>query len=386
MFAPRFIFLTLWLTQVLLHVVFQDAFVPFRTTTWVAIGLAVFFFSVGTFVIPQPKQVGGLLRIYDKDTTQKIFKLFVCLYPAIALFAGYEIYLQISMLAQGELSGATVRQLVVTDFTSDRILYGYFKVFYVGVGFSIFLIAFSRHLSRRQMLVVLALGLVSAIATTGRLYLLLFFAASIALLYRAKIISPRAVFYAGVIFIFLFFSLAILLSKGDEATSIEGSIYWNAQVYVMSSVSCFNDYLITNVQHMDGGALLPNPVREFFSLIGLNIPPKPVLLPFAEVPVYCNTYTILFPFFHDGGALGVSIGAFLLGVFHQGLYCKYKSSTNPVWWYFYAISLYPLIMSIFEDAYFSSPGFWLLLWFPPLCYWLISIFRHRKVPLPNIIH
>lgn len=385
MFSPRFIFSALWLTQVLLHVIFHGAFVPFTTITWVAIGLVLLFFNFGTLLVPHLGHANEHPTSRDKYTAQTLFRLFIYVYPLIAAYAGYQIYSNLSQSAYGELTGALVRQMVVTDFTTDRVLYGFFKVFYVGVGLSIFLLALSRHLSRTQMIMVLLIGVASAVATTGRLYLLLFFVASIALMYRSRVISIRFVFYAGLVFVLLFFSLAILLSKGEGDASIGDSIYWNAQVYIMSSVSCFNDYVITNAQHMDGGALLPNPVREALSLFGLPFPPKPVLLPFAEVPVYCNTYTVLFPLFHDGGFVGVCLGALFLGIFHQALYVKYKTSARPVWWYFYAISLYPLVMSIFEDAYFSSPGFWLLLWIPPLGYWVVSRCHFRKSPLPDMI-
>jgi oligosaccharide repeat unit polymerase len=153
----------------------------------------------------------------------------------------------------------------------------------------------------------------------------------------------------------------------------------------MSSASCFNDYVVSGRQEIPGGAILPNPLRELLRIFSFDIPLKPALNPFVEVPLPCNTYTILFPIFHDGSLVGVALGMLILGLFHQFLYLRFKYSQNPVWWYLYGVSLYPLVMSVFEDAYFSSPGFWLLLWIPPICYFIARKLRLIQInPLGKI--
>jgi oligosaccharide repeat unit polymerase len=78
----------------------------------------------------------------------------------------------------------------------------------------------------------------------------------------------------------------------------------------------------------------------------------------------------MFPLYHDGQLPGIIVGFFAIGLFHQFLFKWSNSSANPMAWYLYAVSLYPLCMSVFEDAYFSSPGFWVLLWIPPVLHWL----------------
>ena len=177
---------------------------------------------------------------------------------------------------------------------------------------------------------------------------------------------------AALVFVSLFFVIAVLLSKGAEGSSVMERISWNSKIYFMSSVSCFNNFVVTGIPAVAGGVLLPNPVREIFSYLGVSIPLKPALNMFAFVPMQCNTYTVLFPLFHDGSFVGVAIGMFFVGGLQKILYKRYKFTTSPTNWYLHAISIYPVVMSVFEDAYFSSPGFWVLLWIPPICYYLAS--------------
>ncbi|MBT9475503.1 O-antigen polymerase [Polaromonas sp.] len=386
MFSPRFIFLSLWGMQIALHMGFSDIFFPFAFTTWVAVITGVLFFNLGVSVanyFPGLRYSYPVLLVGGGQKVQLSNYLwtFLVIYISAGIFAVYSILSMLLGSGLEELTAPAIRQLVIDDFNGDRNLYVYFRILYLGVGFSIFFLAFSKYLSRTQIIFIFLVGLVSAVATTGRLYLLLFFVASIALLYRNKVISGRTVFLSALSFLSIFFIIALVFQKGEESDSVAGSLLWNAQVYVMSSASCFNDYVVSRSQEISGGALLPNPLRELLGYFIFDMPQKPTLNPFSEVPLPCNTYTILFPLFHDGSFIGVAAGMLILGVFHQFLYMRYKYSENPIWWYLYGVSIYPLVMSVFEDAYFSSPGFWLLLWMPPTCY-LIA----RRLHLIRVSH
>lgn len=181
----------------------------------------------------------------------------------------------------------------------------------------------------------------------------------------------------GAGFIGLFILIALVMNKGDvllayktDGTqwSVLTQVAWNIKVYTLSSLACFNHFGITDVPRIEGGVLLPNAIRSAAGLFEINIPPKPLVWPMANVPLRCNTYTVLFPLFHDGRLFGVVAGLFVLGLAHQYLYKLHLRSESPIVWYVFSLSLYPLFMSIFDDAYFSSPLFWLMLAAPPLLY------------------
>jgi hypothetical protein len=198
----------------------------------------------------------------------------------------------------------------------------------------------------------------------------LFFVAGAALFYRQGILTSRGVFATFGLFIGLFFLVAIVLQKGSPGEGLFEQLGWNTKVYALSSVACFDNYVQTGLQEIPGGALIPNAVRGLLDHLGLNVPLRPTLMPFVSVPLTCNTYTAMFPLYHDGQLPGIIVGFFAIGLFHQFLFKWSMSSAKPMAWYLYAVSLYPLCMSVFEDAYFSSPGFWVLLWIPPVLHWL----------------
>jgi oligosaccharide repeat unit polymerase len=302
----------------------------------------------------------------------------VVLYGITGVLVLAKVYLILRAQLGGAVTLPGIRQAIVFDFVGPRNIFSLLRVFFFGVGVCIYFVAHARSLSRWELLFVLMIGLLSALLTTGRLYMLMLFVAVTALLYRQRIVTLRGVLSAAVGFMALFFLVAVLLGKGTSGGGVLRQVIWNAQIYLLSSVACLDNYIQTGLQEIPGGALLPNSVRGLLHGFGVNIPLRPPLMPFVSVPMTCNTYTALFPLYHDGSLLGVLAGFFGIGLFHQLLYKWNLSSENPVAWYFYAVSLYPLCMSIFEDSYFSSPGFWILLWLPPVLYWLCQ--RAFRVP------
>ena len=367
--------------QIVLHSVWQNYFFQFSDLTYIIVGLAWVAFMTGTIMIDFLSNDGrpatscaSLQERLARDAALAQLLRFVPVFPAlyaivVGLFA-YLLYGKLNGLGVNWSNPPEIRQLVVEDFANDRDLYAYFRVFHLGVGVCIFLLTASQYLSRRMIALLMFMGLLTAIATTGRLHLMLFCLSAMAVLHQLEIITWRGLLAGAAGFFGLFFLVALLLGKGDGEglnSALEG-ILWNFQVYFMSSVACFNDFVETRNQVMDGGALLPNAVREVIGFFGIAIPPKLPLLPFSEVPLPCNTYTFLYPLFHDGGLVGVAAGALVIGGGHQYLYRKFRLTDSLAWRYIYAISTYALFMTIFEDAYFSSPGFWLILLTPPMAY------------------
>ena len=378
MFSPALIFTSLWVLQLLLHAIFHDSFVPFDMVTVCAIGVAVIFFNFGVWLKGVEPPPLGLVTHHDEAYTSalvvRFLNVFFVVYALAGGYASMHLFNELTALGIDWLDIPKIREYVIADFSGDRELYGYFRVFHIGVGFSILFVAYSKHLTKTHLALVLVVGLVSAIITTGRLFMMLYFLSATALLYSAQIVRLRGVALAGLLFVGLFFLIAIVMGKGDNdgVDSLLGSVMWNSQVYVLSSLACFNDFVITDSQRMDGGALLPNSVRELLAWGGIAIPAKPSLLPFSEVPVPCNTYTFMFPLFHDGSFLGLTAGCLLIGFIHQHMYLRFNSRNSPTWSYLYAISIYALVMSVFEDAYFSSPGFWAVLLIPPVAFHLFQ--------------
>jgi len=373
LFDPRLIFALLWLGQLCGLAVFGEVFEPFSWLTWVSIVCTIVGFTAGALVASATPALDGRLPLAQSAPDwliRKAFNWFIVLYGIAGMLATAKLYL----ILRGELGAAmsmpAVRQAIVYDFTGGRQIFGLLRIFFFGVGASIYFLANAGSLTRRQIMIIAAVGLLSAILTTGRLYMLLFFVAGAALFYRQGILTGRGVVASFGLFIGLFFLVAVVLQKGSADSGLFEQLGWNTKVYALSSVACFDNYLQTGLQEIPGGALIPNAVRGLLDHLGLNVPLRPNLMPFVSVPLTCNTYTSMFPLYHDGQLPGIIFGFFAIGLFHQFLFKWSNSSANSMAWYLYAVSLYPLCMSVFEDAYFSSPGFWVLLWIPPVLHWL----------------
>jgi len=367
MFNPRYIFLIIWLLQVAAHSL-DNTFYPFEALTWLLVAISMFAFMGGTSLgnaIRGSSFVAYASPQCSDAYIRNFFAVSYLIFLAAIVVATFWLSSTLGGLDIFQESATRLRQIVIYDFLGDRVILSYLRVYYFGVGLSLFTLAFSSRLGRGWTVLAVITGLLSALITTGRLYLLLFAAAGAALAYRQKLLSRGGLVTIALVFVTLFFAIAVLLSKGTEGATVMESVVWNARTYFMSSLACFNDFVKTNHQVIDGSALIPDFLRSILNNMGASIAMKPELLPFSYVPEPCNTYTVLFPYFHDGGAAGVASLMFGAGVLHQYLYKLYMRSASPVLWYLYAISLYPLIMMVFEDAYLSSYGFWLLLLTPP---------------------
>jgi oligosaccharide repeat unit polymerase len=335
------------------------------------VGAFVFGTLLVDWLVPQAKLRSRPLENSYSVDIQSLAKYFIILYPLWVLYALSAIYFLILKMDMALENLQDFRNIVVNDFNHCRFLTRWMRVFYLGVGASIFFVANARWLTKKQLLIILSIGFIAALLTSGRLYLLLYFLAVMALLYRSKFISIKGVLVGTISFAILFIFIALMLGKGSDsgASSLIAKITWNINIYFLSSLSCFNEYIAIGSPSIPGGALLPNALRAVMLDFGISIPMRPALNPFLYVPVPCNTYTFLFPLFHDGGFYGILIGGLLIGAVQQFLYLKFKFVDSPSWCYLYSVSLYGMFMTIFEDPYFSSPGFWFQLLLPVVIFY-----------------
>jgi oligosaccharide repeat unit polymerase len=83
---------------------------------------------------------------------------------------------------------------------------------------------------------------------------------------------------------------------------------------------------------------------------------------YTPYPNETNVYTLFYSVIYDFGVIGVGIIAILFGAFHAYLYFKSKSS--GLFLFIYLYSLYPLLMTFFDNTYTTSLGVWVYLFFP----------------------
>lgn len=372
MFEPRMFFLILWGSQIVGYLLSSHQFYPLAAQTWLIFLVGVVAYYIGSslarssFLGPHAHEVR--VRLEPSRETVLVRRFFLAAQICYAIACVLAIKQISSVLGTDALLSGDMAQLrfaFVGDFIGDRELFSSVRVFYFSVGLCIFQLAHALKFRTFERAAVLSIGLVSAIVTTGRLYLLLYVLACAYLLHRQMLVSKRTVVMLFLGFVLIFFAVALLFEKGSNEGSVFEQLLWNLRIYLLSSLACFNDYLVNGTQETPGGILIPNALREVLKIVGISMPDKPNLLPFAMVPLQCNTYTVLFPLYHDGDWVGVLIGLVSIGLLNTYFWLKQRIAPTPNILFTYAILLYPLAMSMFEDAYFSSPGFWVLLWTPP---------------------
>jgi oligosaccharide repeat unit polymerase len=375
LFDPRLIFALIWMTQVVGHAVLTGVFNPIGSSTWLAVYVAVASFLCGTYSVVILNGSGFLAAPSSSNDREAQFAAWISRIAPYALI-GFSVIVVITFTTMLQRLGLArlqpgsyelLREALIFDFRDQRTTASLIKVFFAVVGVSIFFLCYSRSLPRIYRAAFFLLGLAAALMTTGRLALLLIFLAASYIMYSLKVMKWRGVVISFVTFIVVFLVIAVIFKKGGENSNVFSQLVWNIQVYLLGSLSLF-DYFVTNHEPIiSGGTLLPNFMRTMLSPYWGDIPLKPAVYPFVSNPLVSNVYTAIFPVFHDLGYGGVTTFFFSLGMLHQGLFIKQQGG-QPLYRYLYALSLYPLVMTIFEEAYLSSLGFWLTLLIVPVIF------------------
>ncbi|MHA6907078.1 O-antigen polymerase [Ralstonia pseudosolanacearum] len=353
MVNPLFIFFVIWALQVLGYAVFSGDFYKFSGDTWWIIGAIApsfvagcvmsLFFSTGykkrNRGITAGKLVGG--------------KRAFCL-----LFLGYVVFGLAPMFGVMLKSGsfAEARGIVVASIQNrDSAAIGAYYSSSLLVVFVVYLFSMASRYSAGFLAVAFTSALMAAILSSGRTLLLLLFIAVPVSLYIQNRIRFRIMVLAIFIFVCAFLGLALLNEKGDSSYGVYSQISWNLKIYLLNGLACFNHFVVEDFPRFDGSVLLPNLLRK---LLGVNGDPSPLVLPFVETPLPGNVYTALYPWYHDGGVAGVVVGFFCIGFLSQYLYNGRRKSASLT--FYYSLSAYALIMTIFQDQYIQAYPLWVM--------------------------
>lgn len=365
---PTSFFCLVWLVQILGYFFYRDSFGLYETETWVVIAVAIVSFIVGSAIarkIFKPtsfERLNGVTAFVDGivDKHFNNFVFFFCLFCSfLILLISLKLTDQILIASQLPIQTfSDVRDIINFDFNNNRYFYHLFRYYHIVITSVLFIYCFLPKISRANLVFLFIIGLATAMLTTSRLFLLFYILTIIAILFCHKKITTKQVFLSLCGFALFFFGIAIVIKKGyGEQNSPLEILKWNFQVYLFSPLAAFNYYIKTHTPTFDSIVMIPNSVKEILEYFGINLQPRTNLMPFVNTPLRTNVYTYLYPVYHDGGKLLIVFVGLLLGFCHQIIYKLSQLIVNPVTIYIFSISLYPIAVSFFEDAYFSSPGF-----------------------------
>lgn len=362
---PLTLFSLVWFVQALGYLFYRDSFGVYESETWKIVILAISCFAFGSFAAQflfRPEYFNRLsLNTFsvNREKLNQFVLIFSALYVLLLLFVTFFIFTKVQLAAGGTLeSMSQARDIINADFFGKRTFYYLFRFYHLGMTGILFLFCFLDKMEKKQQILLFILGLVTVLLTTSRLFLFFYILTLIVIFYSSKKISLKQVLLCAIGFVFVFFGLALIMKKGSEETNgLVGMLLWNIQVYLFSPLAAFNHSLKDGVVTAYGIVSIPNSLKTILNYFGCNFGYRENLLPFVNVPVRTNVYTFLFPLHHDGGKVLVGLGCFVFGFFHQIIYLLNAAFRNPVTLYVFSISIYPIGISFFEDAYFSSPGF-----------------------------
>lgn len=422
MFDPRFIFALLWTIELVAQWLFGGIFGRFSTETWVVIATSIFSFLLGAQIIAKKVSLASIKNNYSVSLLGRFFKpeiptgfiyITLAVFTITALVAIQKVFIITGVDNAAIRPAECLRLQIIKDLISDRQIAPFIKLFTFGIAICIFYLSNVKSTSKFQTYLIMLLGIFCAFATTGRLMLLMLFGSVTYLLYVQKVWGLKEIFLSVISFVLLFFLIALVLNKQtadwsrninpctdkncivqetfwqneksqmdkkrsqanvQNTLTITSRFTWNAQNYLLGSLAAFNHFVATGSPRIEGGATLPNVIRKVINAsYGSDIKMRPPINPYVKTPLESNTYTAIFPIYHDLGKAGIFVWFLLLGMLHQLLFKLSLASNANIFRYLYAISIYPLCMIIFEEAYISSLGFWAIFLVTPVIIQLLNI-------------
>jgi oligosaccharide repeat unit polymerase len=385
MLNPALIFSIIWIAETLACILAGWLEVPtlhgynLSSETAFVVAVCVSAFVSGYFM--SQLCFGNMLLTTRARPAPRVVTFFLTAQFIITVIGIYALWIEIGTLSTANVEAFSF-SLIRMGIVSSQIESGEssvaIRLLFASVGISMLLLTQVARESKKVIFITILLGSMSAIATTGRIAMAMLF---VALLYRS--ISIAKIRWSGIIFqvsIFFIFFILIALAMGKDNSSGSDSqlnqIIWNITIYGIGSLIALDVFITTGGPVSVDFAMIPSAFREIAAL-----PPRAAVNPFILYPIETNTYTAILPPFNDGGVLGCAIFYCILGFGYRALF-QLAMFRGGVWEFFYAISLYMLLMTGFEDPYFSSTGIYLIFAAVGLLYVALNkILKHEQPSL-----
>jgi oligosaccharide repeat unit polymerase len=162
------------------------------------------------------------------------------------------------------------------------------------------------------------------------------------------------------IFIVLY---VVLIFVNKNTSDVDGGLGKIAFFFIVSYVVGPLAALDHVLQHPSEYLAAPNHTFEFLLKIAdflhlTKYTPPPLLDQFLAVPFPTNVYTVYKFYFTDFGLYGCFFCVLLIGFLQSALYRKARAGSE-LGLFLLALSMYPLVMVIFDDLYFVNLGFFI---------------------------
>ncbi len=209
------------------------------------------------------------------------------------------------------------------------------------------------------------MGLTFGVLSSGRsvlLPLLIVLVAIPSILRTASLFRTSVIL--GVLTLGLFAAVGIALGKGGAVGKQLSSRNWATMresfvTYAVGGIPALWKYLQNRGPADMGVNSLRTPLAVLKAM-GFHVPVAPLVQPYVDIPMPFNAYTVYQPYIKDFGLMGSTAILFALGFLHAELY---RRATVPepraLYVFVFAISLFPLVMQVFQDMYLSVLSTWI---------------------------
>lgn len=238
-----------------------------------------------------------------------------------------------------------------SDEMIERPDFGIFTYF-VSLAFIVLLFLLQYSKNRKLIALIIFLNLLLGFVTMAKITFLTVLFSSLYVLYLRKVVKMRHLLYGGL----AFFAFSFVLQSVRGATSSDNIEIVNSSdflvTYLLTSMSAF-EYFVEPASAYSFGE---NTFRFFYAIansLGFDTAPIRTILDFVFVPLETNTYTILYPFYKDFGALGVFLFSILYGGAFGFLYRKAVTGSS-VYIMIYTLFLSALVLQFLAETIITN--------------------------------
>ncbi|NOX65195.1 MAG: oligosaccharide repeat unit polymerase [Chlorobi bacterium] len=217
-------------------------------------------------------------------------------------------------------------------------------------------------MQKGKMIVAFSSAFFYAILSTGKTFPFLIIITLIGLKFLANEVKIKqgVIFVSSLFLVFFFFSVFLEKGASPNNSFTVNLILVNQTLlnYMLGPQSALDSVFQNSIAYDLGF----NSFRFFFAFfykIGISdIEPFNLVQVFTFVPFPTNAYTYYYPYILDFGVIFSFLTLFIFGFFHTKSFLHAKRG-SLVYSYIYALMLYPLFMSFFQDQYLSLLSTWL---------------------------
>ena len=392
---PAFLQASLWFGAVSLFSIYQGMFVPVPDGVFALLVAGVLLFSMGAFVGSydhQPFLTRNYVRERTLPTKRAVVALAIVVTLGFVLYVRRTYYLSSSGPSENPFINLRYALSVIPEETGGLGIAEYF----IGPAYVLAAITvLQRHgltkptLCRVAVGVTLLVGLLFGVLSSGRgqVLALVVIVLTIPTVLRA-IKALKAGLTLALLILILFAAVGITLEKGGSLGSTLSENWSTLResflTYLLAGIPALGTYLHNRGPDVDLGA---NSFRSVFAVLhalGFHVTAAPVVQPYIDVPMSANVYTVQHPYIKDFGTLGGALMLFPLGFVHSILYRRATvREPHAMYVFLFALSLFPLIMQVFQDMYFTLLSMWIQYGTYAVAFFFLLSERRYQTDFPN---